>query len=360
MREIRILLASPEELKKEREIASEVIESLNSTIGKQQNFRIDLIKWETHSRPEIGEYPQQVLNKQFGSYDVFLGLFWKRIGTKTPKAISGTIEEYKLAYDSYIKNGYPQIMIYFKKSRFYLTSIDECNQFIEVLKFKQNLKDVYYWTFLNQKEFRTNLNDHLFKEITEILKISSKKSNNHKIEALNLFHYDGTLLFKKDYDFLKEMEGFLREIIPHYQDSDENPIPNIYFMQENNHIIDINIEGANLKYLPDTIADLTSLRFLSLSSNLLKTLPKTIGKLEKLEILIVDFNQLESLPDTIGQITSLKELYFNSNRLTKLPDTIANLTSLQHLQLNSNNIILSEKNKKTIEKLRNSGCNVLL
>jgi hypothetical protein len=359
MREIRILLASPEELKKERKIASEVIESLNITIGKQQNFRIDLIRWETHSRPEIGEYPQQVLNKQFGPYDIFLGLFWKRIGTKTPKAISGTIEEYELAYDSYIKNGYPQIMIYFKKSKFYFTSIDECNQFIEVLKFKQNLKDVYYWTFY-QKEFRTTLSEHLFKEITEILKISSKKSNNHKIEALNLFHYDGALLYKEDYDFLKEMEGIIREIIPHYQDSDENPIPNIYFMQSKNHIIDINIEGANLKSLPDTIANLKSLRFLSLRSNQLKTLPDIIGKIKKLEFLDVSFNQLESLPDTIGQLTSLIELYLSSNRLNILPDTIANLTTLQHLQLNSNNIILSEKDKKNIEKLRNSGCNVLL
>ncbi len=359
MRKIRILLASPEELKKEREIVSEEVDSLNRTLGKQLELQIELIKSETHSRPGIGDYPQQVINKQFGSYDIFIGLLWKRIGTQTPKAISGTIEEYQLALDSFNNKGYPKIMFYFKKTKFYPASIEDCNQFIEILRFRNNIPKLYYWSFTDKKEFRTRIHEHLFHEISEINELPLNKSDVIQIEAHQLLQYDGALLFREEYEFLKEMEGYIREIIPFYEETEEGGPPDSYFMLEKNHIISLNIEKMDLKFLPDSIANLTFLRFLWLGYNSLKTLPETIGKIKSLHYIVINNNQIEYLPESIGQLSSLEELDLESNKLTELPETIGQLSSLRSLSLISNRSLnYSENAKKTIRQLENSGCQI--
>ncbi len=53
----------------------------------------------------MGEDSQDVINKQIGSdYHIFVGIMWKKFGTETKRAGSGTEEEFSLAYDRYKKN----------------------------------------------------------------------------------------------------------------------------------------------------------------------------------------------------------------------------------------------------------------
>ena len=49
--------------------------------------------------------------------DVVVGIFWKRFGTPTGDAQSGTEHELRNAWEAWRKNGRPDVMVYFSTSR---------------------------------------------------------------------------------------------------------------------------------------------------------------------------------------------------------------------------------------------------
>ena len=113
---LQVFVASPSDVPDERRILEEVITEFNVTWGDSQNVHLDLIKWETHTRPSLGKDAQDVVNQQIGDdYDIFLGIMWGRFGSPTNRAESGTEEEFNLACSRWKTSpGSVQIMFYFK------------------------------------------------------------------------------------------------------------------------------------------------------------------------------------------------------------------------------------------------------
>src|SRR5688500_10112896 len=114
-RRIRIFVASPGDVQEERNILSEIINELNFTLTAlmpEKGAFLELVKWETHAYPAAGR-PQAIINKQVGSYDIFIGIMWKRFGTDTGVAESGTIEEFNNAFERWKEIGQPHVMFYF-------------------------------------------------------------------------------------------------------------------------------------------------------------------------------------------------------------------------------------------------------
>lgn len=66
----------------------------NAQIGNVLGARIDLVRWETHSAPDLSCAPQAVLNEQIvAGCDIGMALFWSRFGTPTSEYESGSLEE---------------------------------------------------------------------------------------------------------------------------------------------------------------------------------------------------------------------------------------------------------------------------
>ncbi|MER0041103.1 hypothetical protein [Pseudomonas sp. MGal98] len=96
---LNVFIASPSDVSDERKILDSVINELNKTWSKSLKLRLEPIKWETDAYPNFGPYSQDVINNQIDDdYDIFIAIFWSKIGTKTPAAQSGTIEEFERAY----------------------------------------------------------------------------------------------------------------------------------------------------------------------------------------------------------------------------------------------------------------------
>lgn len=56
------------------------------------------VRWESHAVPELGADAQTVVNQQFGdACDIVLAVFNARLGTATPRAVSGSVEEIERA-----------------------------------------------------------------------------------------------------------------------------------------------------------------------------------------------------------------------------------------------------------------------
>jgi len=176
MKNIRIFLASPGDVSDERQIVSEAIEDLQLTLGKSRNVHLELVKWETHSYPDIGDYSQDVINNQIGSYSVLVGIMWQRFGTKTKNAGSGTEEEFDIAYEVFKEYGTPKIMFYFKAPKA-VRNKQELDQLGSIFDFKNKLQDngVLYWDFDSARDFERKLRVHLYHHIESILESSINK-----------------------------------------------------------------------------------------------------------------------------------------------------------------------------------------
>lgn len=162
--ELSIFVASPSDVTEERELLEEVVKELNLQWSRVKGVRLELVRWETHSYPGVSSDPQAVINEQIGDdYDIFLGILWKRFGTATPRADSGTEEEFNRAYERHKKDPKKlRIMVYFKTGDVDLSEID-VEQLGRVRRFKSRLgqKGTLFWEFSSCEDFSTLVRMHL-------------------------------------------------------------------------------------------------------------------------------------------------------------------------------------------------------
>lgn len=124
---------------------------------------LELVRWETHTHPAFASDTQAAVNDQIGDeYDVFLGILWGRFGTPTPRASSGTEEEFLRALSRHRREGTPEIMIYFKDAPIQPSRMDLA-QMQKVMTFKAGLSNLggLYSTFEDMPSFETSLRSHL-------------------------------------------------------------------------------------------------------------------------------------------------------------------------------------------------------
>lgn len=118
------------------------------------------------------------------------------------------------------------------------------------------------------------------------------------------------------------------------------------------NIVNLNIDGCNLRHLPPWLETLTQLQHLSASHNQLATLPVDFAKLKRLRILRIWDNQLTELTDTLRSLTQLQLLNVSRNELTALPETICELSQLQSLHVWDNQLTALPETLGDLSQLR--------
>lgn len=176
---LTVFVASPGDVAEEREALESVIHELNRTWSKNLSLRLELLRWESDVHPGFGVDPQDVINRQVNDdYDIFIGIFWTRIGTETSRSASGTIEEFELALQRYKNNEDVEILLYFKNEAVSPSKID-LEQLTELMKFKSSIGEIggLYWEFEKIEDFIASLRSHLSK-------VAIKWSNKEPEKAL--------------------------------------------------------------------------------------------------------------------------------------------------------------------------------
>lgn len=171
MRFFKIFLASPGDTDAERQAADRVVDEINKSIGSRDNFRLELLKWENDTYPSMGEDGQDVINNQIGrDYQIFVGIMWKKFGTPTKRAGSGTEEEFELAYDRFTNKKNVQIMFYFNSCP--IPQDADLEEFQKVKAFKKKIKDLgaYHKQFASTEDFEKSLRMDLTCYVKDILK----------------------------------------------------------------------------------------------------------------------------------------------------------------------------------------------
>jgi TPR repeat protein len=113
MTELVVFVASPGDVASERDRLERVVREVNEW-ARRTGCSLRLVRWEKDVRPGVGEDPQAVVNRQVGEADITVVLFWKRLGTPTERAASGTVEEFDRAVERWRQDPKQEIFTYFK------------------------------------------------------------------------------------------------------------------------------------------------------------------------------------------------------------------------------------------------------
>src|SRR5450755_4147349 len=93
---VRVVVVSPGDVAAERKAVVSVVDELNRRVAADKGCRLSVWRWETDARPGLHlEGPQGLIDErmQIADSDVVIGIFWKRFGTPTGDAQSGTEHE---------------------------------------------------------------------------------------------------------------------------------------------------------------------------------------------------------------------------------------------------------------------------
>jgi hypothetical protein len=165
----RVLVASPGDCAQERKIIPEVIAAWNAVNSLSTAAVVEPVRWETHARPEMGDRPQAIINKQLVRHcDLAIGAFWTRLGTPTGDAESGTAEE----IEEFRKAGKP-VLLYFSSAPVVPDSLD-MEQYQALLGYRQSLgEEGLYSQYETHVAFREQLQRNFASTMIELLDVHS-------------------------------------------------------------------------------------------------------------------------------------------------------------------------------------------
>jgi hypothetical protein len=174
---IRVFVASPGDVQSERKLIKEAVDALNGNVADENGFVLQLVRWEDNSRPGVDEHgAQHWLNELLRIHDIDLlvGIFWRRFGTPTERAGSGSEEEIRTAVESWRDSGHqrPQVMLYFSQKPGTAATAEENDQYTRVLRFKEEFQRLgLLWAYADEVEFGRVIRDHLTGFILSMSKV---------------------------------------------------------------------------------------------------------------------------------------------------------------------------------------------
>lgn len=98
---VQVFIASPSDTTSSRDAIERALSRWNASRAESDHLVILPRRYETSAVPQMGNDGQQVINKQLvDSADIVIAVFANKLGSATPRSVSGTVEEIKEAYDA--------------------------------------------------------------------------------------------------------------------------------------------------------------------------------------------------------------------------------------------------------------------
>ena len=159
---VQILIASPGDVREERALFRETVYAWTSLHGKETGLVLSPLTWEDDSWPEIGQEPQQVINRQLmEKSDMVVAAFWTRLGTPTSSAESGTVEEIEKAVEAS-----KPVLVYFSQRPVVPESID-AQEYARLIAWREELKRRALYSGYSDLP---NLQNQFFADLTRVIR----------------------------------------------------------------------------------------------------------------------------------------------------------------------------------------------
>lgn len=166
----RVFIASPGDVREERELVTRVVEQVNQIIGQELSIHLESWMWDMDAVPNVGE-PQELINPDLDKAHIVIVIFWNRLGTPTLRADSGTAEEFIRAFERWQRNKSPRLMVYFCERPVHLKTAQEREQALLVSQFRENISGkVLSQAYETTADFERRLSRDLAQVCREVAK----------------------------------------------------------------------------------------------------------------------------------------------------------------------------------------------
>jgi nucleoside 2-deoxyribosyltransferase len=162
---LEVLIASPGDVAAARDLIEDTLHDWNAAHSRTSGVVLQPIRWETHARPEMGDRPQAIINRQIvDSADLLIGVFWTRLGTDTGVASSGTAEE----IGRFVASGKP-VALYVSEEPAQLDKID-LDQYQRLKLFRAGIeKSGLLATYSSAADLRVKLARHVAQTVNALI-----------------------------------------------------------------------------------------------------------------------------------------------------------------------------------------------
>ncbi|MDV3750712.1 hypothetical protein [Elizabethkingia anophelis] len=202
----KAFIASPSDTTSEREICDKIFNEINSSLGTIYNFRLEPLKWENDVRPTIRDTDGQleIFNQIGDEFQIFIGIMNKKFGNPTPRAGSGTEEEFNAAFNRYKKEQNLEVIFYFNDEPPKFMSDLKASELVKIEEFKRKIQPLgIYGVYNGISDFE----DKLRKNLTKFFIEEFKKKNEKPINAEKLINKEALrIIFKKRFN--DSLKGF--------------------------------------------------------------------------------------------------------------------------------------------------------
>ncbi|WP_425616228.1 hypothetical protein NA78x_006167 [Anatilimnocola sp. NA78] len=163
VKRLNIAIASPGDVSQEREAILRVCNRWN---GRHDDVVLHPEMWEYKSVPTMGDSPQSILNKAIiEKSDLLIAILWTKLGTPTPTASSGTVEEIR---EFILAKGPRRAMLYFCTR-----DIPYDADALSLVKLKDFKKEIQsqglYHEYKSVSDFERDVYSHLEAKVNEVL-----------------------------------------------------------------------------------------------------------------------------------------------------------------------------------------------
>lgn len=227
----KAFIASPSDTNSEREICDKIFEEINDGLGNLFNFRIESLKWEKDVRPTIKDVDGQteIFNQIDDEFQIFIGIMNKKFGAPTPRAGSGTEEEFNAVFNRLQINKDIEVIFYFNDEPPKSMSDLNPTELVKIEEFKKKIQNIgIYGIYNGVSDFEEKLRKNLSKFFSEEFK---KKSNEPITTDQKINKETLKRIFKKRfYDSLKGFDDqpqvWIEPVISRTNDLSQNPDEN--------------------------------------------------------------------------------------------------------------------------------------
>jgi hypothetical protein len=175
---IRVVVISASDVKAERDAVRRAIDFLNKSTAEDRSLVIKVYLWEADAFPGFHREGRQAgIDEVLRIEDchILVAIFWKRFGTPVRDARSGTEHEFRLALKHRRETGRPQIMAYFNQEPANPSTLEEVDQWRQILEFKENFpEEGLYWNYEGASDFEKQFLNHITQFIRQEFTLPSE------------------------------------------------------------------------------------------------------------------------------------------------------------------------------------------
>ena len=187
---LTIFLASPGNLIEERKAVRSTVDRVNKIISRRVGWSIELLGWED-TLPSFNR-PQELINKDVDSCELFIGVLWQRWGQDTCKYSSGFEEEFIRATNRRKNTGRPEIWLFFKSIDAERLN-DPGDQLKKVLEFREDQvkkKELLFKKFENSAHWAQIIHDDILAYVLDLSTVKPEAGQEEQSVPIELQQQD--------------------------------------------------------------------------------------------------------------------------------------------------------------------------